>query len=76
MNITIRNLHENIFRKFKASATEKGVKLGVALTQAMELWVKKSKEPPPAKLSSIKPFNWGKETEKTSREVDKLLYEK
>ncbi len=76
MNITIRNLHENIFRKFKASAAEKGVKLGTALTQAMELWVKKTNEKPLAKLSNIKPFNWGKGTEKTSREIDQLLYER
>jgi hypothetical protein len=39
MNVTIRGLNESVFRRFKAKALEEGVKLGEALTQALDIWV-------------------------------------
>ncbi len=74
MNITIRNLHDSMFRKFKAKAAEDDLKLGDALTQAIALWLKKDGSKPRSKLKSIDVFDWGKGTEKTSVEVDKILY--
>ncbi|MEM2902241.1 MAG: hypothetical protein QXO32_05870 [Candidatus Bathyarchaeia archaeon] len=76
LNVTVRNLDEDIFRRFKAKAVEKGLKLGEALTQAMEAWVKQSSMRPTGRLSEIKPFNWGEGSEKTSVEVDAILYGK
>ncbi len=76
MNITIRDLNEEIFRRFKARAAEDGVKLGVAMSRAMQLLIEKEKEDhkPAKKLSAIKPFSWGRGSEDTSKEIDALLY--
>ena len=75
MNITIRGLQESIFRKFKARAAEENVTLGDALSQAMEAWLKKGKtEEPRAKLSDLKITNWGKGTERSSEEIDRIVY--
>jgi hypothetical protein len=75
MNVTIRDLDEVTFKKFKAKAIEEGMKLGEAMTQAMALWIKQRNIKQKASLLDVKPFNWGKGTEKTSIEIDKILYE-
>jgi hypothetical protein len=74
MNITIRGLNEAVFKKFKAKAVEEGMKLGEAATQAMEMWVNRRSAKPKASLLDIKPFNWGRGTEKLSLEIDGVLY--
>ena len=74
MNITIRDIDEVVFRSFKARAVEEGMKLGEAVTQAMELWIKQRNTKPKASLFDIKPFNWGKGTEKVSVQIDHILY--
>ncbi len=74
MNITIRNIQESIFRKLKAKAAEEDLKIGDALTQAIELWLKTRSEKPKGKLSDIPTFDWGKGTEHSSTEIDKVLY--
>ncbi|MEM2890758.1 MAG: hypothetical protein QW358_05435 [Candidatus Hadarchaeum sp.] len=74
MNITIRDLDEAVFRKFKAKAVEEGMKLGEAVTQAMETWIKQRKTEPRLRLLEIKPFDWGEGTERASIEVDQILY--
>ncbi len=75
MNITIRGLQETIFRKFKARAAEENVTLGDALSQAMEAWLKREKTgAPTARLADLKITNWGKGTERSSEEIDKVVY--
>ena len=63
VNITIRDLSEAVFRKFKAKAVEEGMKLGEAITQAMEMWVKHRTTEPHLCLLQIKTSNWGVGTE-------------
>jgi len=74
VNITIRDLSEAVFRKFKAKAVEEGMKLGEAITQAMEVWVKQRTTEPHTGLLQIKTSNWGEGTERASIEVDRVLY--
>jgi len=74
MNLTVRGLNDGVFKKFKAKAVEEGMKLGEALTQAMELWIKQRGIKPKTSLLDIKTFNWGEGTEKVSTEIDKILY--
>jgi hypothetical protein len=75
MNITIRGLQESIFRRFKAKAVEDDMKLGDALSLAMEAWLKRGRtQAPKGKLSDLKITNWGKGTENSSMEVDKIVY--
>lgn len=78
--IAVRDVDEETFRKFKAMSVEERMKLGVALTIAMKYLLEKKKKRKERSLSgveqlmSIKPFSWGKGTEKTSKEVDEILY--
>jgi len=74
MNITIRKIDEAAFRRFKAKAAEEGMKLGEALTQAIELWINYGDKRKRTSLLEIKPLDWGPGTEKASVEVDKTLY--
>jgi len=75
VNITIRDLDEVVFKRFKAKAVEEGLKLGEALTHAMAMWVKQRKVRRKTSLLELKPFNWGKDTEKVSLEIDQTLYQ-
>ncbi len=74
MNLTIRRLDEGVFRKFKAKAAEEGMKLGQALTQAMEAWIRQSPRARSIKLTDIETSNWGKGSESTSLDIDEILY--
>ena len=74
MNITVRDLDEVVFKRFKAKAVEEGMKLGEALTQAMEMWIKQRAVKPRASLLDITPFNWGEGTGRVSVQIDQILY--
>lgn len=76
MNITMRGLQENVFRQFKAKAVEEDLRLGDAITQAMQLWLKDKgkKAGHRGRLSDLPSWDWGPGTEKSSQEIDKTLY--
>jgi hypothetical protein len=74
MDLTVRSLDNSAFKKFRAKAAEEGMKLGEALTQAMELWIKQRNMKRHASLLDIKPFNWGNGTERINTEIDQTLY--
>ena len=74
MNITIRDINENSFRKLKAKAAEENMKIGNAVTQAIEAWLQARERKQKGKLGSIKITTWGKGSEHSSAEVDKILY--
>jgi hypothetical protein len=74
VNITVRGLSDKVFRRFKAKATEEDMKLGEAMTQAMELWIRQRAAKPRANLLDIKPFDWGEGTREVSVEIDRILY--
>ena len=74
MNLTIRGLNESVFRKFKAKAVEEGMKLGEALTQAMDIWIRQIADKPELSILNLEAFDWGKGTEKVSVEIDKVIY--
>ena len=69
--ITVRNVDSDAFREFKAEATRRGMKLGTALTLAMERFKLEKRK---SKLTDWKSTNWGKGTEHLSEEVDEILY--
>ncbi|MEM3085387.1 MAG: hypothetical protein QXU32_13280 [Nitrososphaerales archaeon] len=74
--ITVRDVDEEILREFKARATKEKMKMGKALTQAMKRWLREKEKTTvdPKILLRAKPFDWGKGTERTSKEIDKILY--
>lgn len=73
---TVRDVDEETLKKFKARAIEEGMKMGKALTEAMEKWLKEKDKTDldPKQLLRIKPFDWGAGTERTSKEIDEILY--
>jgi len=74
MNVIIRDLDEAVYKKFKAKAMEEDMKLGEALTEAMNMWINQRIIKRRTSLRDIKPFNWGVGTEKVSVDIDKMLY--
>jgi len=74
MQASIKNIDESVFREFKAESIREGLKIGKALTLAMELFLEKGHQRPKMSLLKLRPTHWGKGTERTSEEIDKLLY--
>lgn len=74
--ITVRDVDEKTLRNFRVRAVQKGMKMGEALTEAMKRWIKDEarKGPDPRLLLKVKSSDWGSGTEKTSKEVDEVLY--
>jgi hypothetical protein len=50
------------------------MKLGQALTQAMDMWIRHNTDKRELSLLSLETFDWGKGTEKISVEIDKIIY--
>ena len=41
ISTTIRDIDEDIYRKFRAACVEKNIKTGVGVTGAMKIWLEK-----------------------------------
>lgn len=74
MQVSIKNVDEHVFREFKAESVREGLKVGNALTLAMQLMLEKKEKKPKMSILDFKPRAWGKGTEKTSEEIDKIVY--
>ena len=75
--ISVRDVDEETFRKFRARAIENRLNLGEALTLAMkELIERKKREisPNPKNILKLKPVRFGKGNERLSEEIDEILY--
>jgi len=73
MQITIKNVDENTFREFKAVAIRNGIKLGTALTMAIEKF-KDGLQKKHYRFTAIKPTKWGRDSKRISVEIDEILY--
>jgi len=75
--VTVRDVDEEVLRKFKAAITVDKMKMGQALTKAMKDWIRqkeRSERIDSSQFLKFKPFDWGRGTEKTSKEIDDILY--
>lgn len=76
--IAVRDVDEDIFRKFRALSIEEKMKLGDALTLAMRHWIQEEHEkevkPDKKNLLKIRLIKIGKKRVKWSEEVDEYLY--
>ena len=76
--LTVRDVDEAAWRKFRAKTAEQGLKTGDALTQAMKIWMKEKEsevaKPNPKLLLEIKPITFGKKKVRWSEEIDETLY--
>lgn len=76
MNIVVRNVDKTVFRKFKAWAVEEGLNVGKALEFALREFLQKQ-EPVVKRRATIfdfKPVSCGPGSERTSVEIDKIVY--
>lgn len=76
LNIVVRNVDETVFRKFKAWAVEEGLNVGKALEFALREFLKKQRPAVkrPATIFDFKPVSCGQGSERTSMEIDKIVY--
>ncbi len=76
--LTVRDVEEGAWRKFRARTAEEGLKTGEALSQAMKIWVKEREsrgtKPNPKHLLKIKAVTIGKKKVRWSEEIDEVLY--
>ncbi len=73
MQLSVRNVDKKVFENFKVEVTKEGLTIGKALTMALDQWVE-SKSKKREKFLELKPIDWGTGTEKTSKEIDNILY--
>jgi len=74
MQLSVREVDKKIFIDFKAKAVKTGITIGDALTLAMKHWLDEEEER--KSFLELKPIDWGKGTEKTSTEIDTIIYGK
>ena len=75
MNISIRDVNPQVFREFKSEAVKADLKVGVALTQALQNWLEaKAKKGKRGSFLGLKPFDWGPGNENISEKADEILY--
>jgi hypothetical protein len=76
--LTVRDVEEAAWRRFRAVTAEEGLKAGDALTQAMKIWIKEKEsrvsKPDPKLLLRVKQVTIGKKKVKWSQEIDETLY--
>ena len=75
MNVTIRNIDGDLYRRIKAHAARTGQTVAAVVEQAAEAWLAAAE---PARrrrrLADLEPVDLGPGTERTSEEIDDLLY--
>ncbi len=75
MTMTVRNIDKKLFSELKSEAVRDGLTVGEALSIAIYEWLEKKKaKKKRLDFRDFKPTSWGKGTEKTSEEIDKILY--
>lgn len=74
--ITVRGVDDEVLGTFKAKAAEHKMKIGEALTEAMQIWIRTKEHPKKGCkiLARSHSFDWGKNTERTSTQVDDIMY--
>ena len=74
MNVTVRDLDEKVFRRFKGKAAERGMKMGEAVTRAMQLYIGMDAKRQAKKGDTIRLSELTKG--ESEAEIDALLYDK
>ncbi|MBI4171013.1 MAG: hypothetical protein HY514_04910 [Candidatus Aenigmarchaeota archaeon] len=72
MQLSVRDVDDSVFKKFKAWAAEEDMPIGKALTMAMDQFI--AWRDTKIKPTDIKPLNLGKRARNLSEEIDKVLY--
>ena len=75
--LTVRDVDEEVYRKFRERALAEKMKIGRAVAEAMKLWIefgRKEVEKDPKKLIRITGIIKTKKQVRWSEEVDEILY--
>ena len=75
MNITIRNIDDELYHKFKAEAVRAGLTIGAAVNDAMQVWIAhKNKKAPKYSFLQYEGVDFGAGTENLSEDYEQHLY--
>ena len=76
--LSVRDVDEAAWRRFRAKISEEGLKTGEALSEALRIWLREKElqknNRDPRKLLTIKSVRIGKSEVRWSEEIDKVLY--
>lgn len=74
--LVARNVNKEVYRKFKQKASERGLKIGNAISDAMELWIRSGKKDGEnfKKIMSLSGVIKMKGKGNWSERVDEILY--
>ncbi len=74
--IIVRGVDEDAYKSLREKAIKNKMKMGVIINAAIKEWLRTEEKTKinTKLLLKIKPFNWGKGTEKLSMELDEALY--
>lgn len=74
INVTIRNLDENAYRKAKSEAAQEGKKIGTVISEAIDFWLSHKKEKKGRAFLNLieKPHDWGVKT--NAKDIDAWVY--
>lgn len=75
MNITIKNIDDELYHKFKTEAVQAGLTIGEAVNDAIQAWiVNKNKKAPKYSFLEFTGFDFGDGTENLSKDYGQYLY--
>lgn len=73
IQITVKDVDEKTFRELKSYAVQNNVTVGKALSLAIHTLITQTHKPK-CKLSAIKSFKGGVDTNHLSEQIDEVLY--
>ena len=75
MNITIRNIDDELYHEFKAEAIRTGLTIGAAVNIAIQGWLnQKHKKAPKYSFLEYEAVDFGEGTENLSENYEQYLY--
>ncbi len=76
--LTVRDVDEDLWRRFRAKTEEEGLRTGQALSEALGIWIREKerrvKSPDPRAFLRVRGFIKPGKHVRWSEEVDKVLY--
>jgi len=76
MNITIRNIDDELYHEFKAEAIRTGTTIGTAINSAIQMWLDQKKKTPKYSFLDYKAADYGDGTENLSETYKQYMYGK
>lgn len=74
MQLSVKNVEENVFLEFRAESVREKLPVGKALTLAMRYWLQQRKKKSKRSILDFKARDFGKGTERLSEQIDEALY--